>query len=59
MTSFEEEKAMVRIQVYITYGGIGDRITKGVKFTYGVVNYTSPAHTRETSEKFDIACLPH
>ena len=49
MTSFEEEKAMVRTWLFFSYREIGDRITK-VGITYEVVNYSSPAHTRETSE---------
>ena len=36
--------------VNITYGEIIYRIAKVVGITYEVINYTSPAHIRETSE---------
>ena len=36
--------------MFITYGDIGDRIAKGVEITDEIINYTSPTHTRETSD---------
>jgi hypothetical protein len=58
MTSFEEEKAMVRFGLFIAYREIRARVTKGFRFTYGVVNYTSPAHSRETSENLTSHVYP-
>ena len=39
MTYFEEERSMVYIWLFITYGEIGDKVVKGVGFTCEVVNY--------------------
>lgn len=39
MTYFEEERSMVYIWLFITYGEIGDKVAKGVGFTCEVVNY--------------------
>jgi hypothetical protein len=43
-----EENGMERL--FSTYGEIGNRIAKGVGITYEVTNYTSPTHTKITSE---------
>ena len=36
--------------LFIIYGEIGERIVKRVGITYEIINYTSPTHTKETSE---------
>ena len=51
MTYFDElDRRVVGIILFIVHGEIGERIAKTVGITYEIVNYTSPTHTRETSE---------